>query len=198
MIEFLTGTVKAVEKQSIVLDLGMVALALNVPDGYSFTKDAQIRVISYVHWSPEQGPSLYGFSTEVERSVFILIISCNGIGPKLGLAILATLGASTFVNAVHVADFATLAKVSGVGMKKAENIVVQLKHKIESFLSQLADAGNAFASSWQELSQVLTSLNYSKGEVSAAMQYVKTESKNADQSFDLLLRKALAYLTKQP
>ena len=195
MIEFLKGTVTTIDKQSIILQAGIVGIMLNVPDGYAFEKGGNATVITYMHWSAEQGPSLYGFSTELERTVFTFIISCNGVGPKLGLAILGTLGAATFVTAVHQADFTTLSKVSGVGIKKAENIVVQLKHKIEPLLLHVADA-NSTSSSWHELAQVLTTLNYSKPEVQSAMNYVRTET-SADHSFDILLRKALAYLTKQ-
>lgn len=195
MIEFLKGIVTTIDKQSIVLETGIVGISLYVPDGYAFEKGTPATIITYMHWSAEQGPSLYGFSTQLERTVFAFIISCNGVGPKLGLAILGTLGAPTFVSAVHQADFATLAKVSGVGVKKAENIVVQLKHKIEPLLTQLDDI-HATNSSWHELSQVLTTLNYSKPEVQAAMNYVRTQS-STDQAFDILLRKALAYLTKQ-
>ena len=63
---------------------------------------------TYLHWNQEQGPSIFGFASDIEREVFLLIISCSGIGPKIGLAVLAQIGSQSFIRAVQQEDIAGL------------------------------------------------------------------------------------------
>ena len=65
----------------------------------------------------------------------MLVIGCSGIGPKIALAVLAHLGAQGFVEVVSCGDERALSKVNGIGPKKAEQIIVQLKHKVSKLIS---------------------------------------------------------------
>lgn len=199
MIDYFVGVVKEAQEQEIVLDLGMVGVTLQVPSTHHFLKGATVTAYSYLHWNAENGPTLFGFASPLDRSVFRLIISCSGIGPKIALAILAHLGAQGFLHAISAEDDQMLSRVNGIGKKKAEQIIVQLKHKVAAFLEAgTIDMGDLQESShFHDVNLALQSLNYSRSEISRAMDYLKKNSKIDKGAFYVLLRQALSYLSKQ-
>ena len=198
MINSLSGIIKDVKEQAITLDTGFLGFAVQVCQESAFTVGQQATLHIYMHWNAENGPSLFGFTDELEKTVFLLIIDCSGIGPKIGLAALATLGAQRFLEIVQTSDEAALSKVSGIGAKKAEQIIVQLKHKVAKLLAKgIQISGSAQLAHWQNLQQVLESLHYSRPEITAALKYVRESSDDIAQPFDQLMRKALSYLAKK-
>jgi Holliday junction DNA helicase RuvA len=78
----------------------------------------------------ENAIDIYGFETEEELRVFELLITVSGVGPKSALAILGVAGVKSIENAVHNKDTSFLTKVSGVGKKTAEKIVLELNGKL--------------------------------------------------------------------
>jgi holliday junction DNA helicase RuvA len=199
MFDYFVGTVKESQDQEIILDIGNIGIALHVASSHSFEKNNSLKIYSYLHWNAENGPSLFGFAHTLERTVFKIIISCSGIGPKIALAILADLGSQQFLQAISTADDQLLSKVNGIGKKKAEQIIVQLKHKV----AQLIETGAVDVSDMKDVSHyndvslALQSLNYSRIEIGRAMDYVKKNVQDNKITFDVLLRQALAYLSKQ-
>ena len=200
MVDYFSGVIKELKEQEVVLDVGGIGVALQVANAHRFAQEGIVKIYSHLHWNAENGPSLFGFSCPLERSVFRIIISCSGIGPKIALAILADLGAQSFLNAIVAENEQALSNVSGIGKKKAEQIIVQLKHKVAS----LVESGTVDMSEMQESSHVhdvtlaLQSLNYSRQEINRAMEYVKKNIKMDNKvTFDILLRQALSYLSKQ-
>jgi len=197
MVDYLLGIVKELRNQEIVVDIGTVGLSLQVPNSNLFEKDVSIKIYSYMHWNAEQGPTLFGFAQPLERSVFRLIINCSGIGPKIALAILADLGAQSFLQAIASNDEVLLSKVNGIGKKKAEHIIVQLKHKVSALIESGVDIGDMKnMSQLHDVSQALQSLHYSKPEITQAMDHLKKNIQLSDVSFDYLLRSALSFLSK--
>ncbi len=200
MVDYFIGIVKETHDQEIILDIGTMGIALQVAQGKTFIKDSTaIKVYSYLHWNSENGPSLFGFAQAIDRSIFKVIISCSGIGPKIALAILADLGGQNFLHAISTGDDQMLSKVNGIGKKKAEQIIVQLKHKVATLIetgavdvSEMKDV-----SCFNDVSLALQSLNYSRIEIGRAMEYVRKNAKDDKITFDLLLRQALSYLSKQ-
>lgn len=198
MIHMITGVVKAQYDQALMVDIGSMGLLIQVPQGAAFQVGSTLSLNTYLHWNQEQGPSIFGFASDIERDVFLLIISCSGIGPKIGLAVLAQIGAQSFIRAVQQEDVAALSKVSGIGAKKAEQIIVQLKHKVANLIKlgvQLDDGGDIEA--WHTIGEVLESLNYSRTEISQAMKHLKQEHPNTQLPFDQLMRHALSFLSKK-
>lgn len=199
MVDYVVGTIKEMRDQEIVVDVGPIGIALQVANAQNFVQDGPIKVYSHLHWNAENGPSFFGFALPLDRSVFRIIISCSGIGPKIALAILSDLGAQGFLQAITTENDQMLSKVNGIGKKKAEQIIVQLKHKIAS----LIESGKVDVSDIQETSHLhdvslaLQSLNYSRQEINKAMEYVKKNVKMDKVTFDILLRQALSYLSKQ-
>jgi len=198
MIHMITGVIKAQYDQAIMVDIGTLGFLVQVPQNAGLEVGSTVSLHTYLHWNQEQGPSIFGFNTDVEREVFLLIISCTGIGPKIGLAVLAQLGYQAFIRAVQQEDILALSKVSGIGAKKAEQIIVQLKHKVARFIKsgvQLDDEGQS--ASWNTVTEVLESLSYSRTEISLAMKHLKQEHPNTQLPFDQLMRHALSFLSKK-
>ncbi|EGR1510821.1 Holliday junction branch migration protein RuvA [Vibrio vulnificus] len=90
--------------------------------------------IIYTHFVVrEDAQLLYGFNTVKERALFREVIKANGVGPKLGLAILSGMTASQFVASVEREDISTLVKLPGVGKKTAERLVVEMKDRLKGW-----------------------------------------------------------------
>ncbi len=200
MITSLTGTITHASEGTLTLDVHGVGFEVVVPQSVLFRSNTQATVLTYWHWSAENGPTLYGFTQELERSIFGLVISCSGMGPKLAMALLGSLTPAVFLQAIQSGDEKTLSKVSGVGAKKAEQLIVQLKHKVPKLLDQITATGHAVdpaLEQWKNISQVLHSLHYSRQEIDAALSHMQKEHKGQTVAFDALMRTALSFLAKR-
>lgn len=194
MIESVTGIAIASKESELVLQLGPINLRFFVPDTHGVSIGSSLTVFGYLHWHQEQGPSLYGFLTELDRHVFMLVIGCSGIGPRIGLAILKDLGAHAFVTAVHNADGKMISKVNGIGIKKAEQIIVLLKDKVSNVVVDEVDTHGRVH--WHTVRDALTSLNYSSTEITRALQHLQKQGMQ-NVAFETLFRNALSFLSQQ-
>lgn len=198
MIHKINGSIAALSDQQMVIDCESMSFLCNVPSNIPVNVGQKATIHTYLHFNSEQGPSLFGFSSELERTVFLLIISCSGLGPKIALTILSDLGAQSFLKAVQTGDESALTQVSGIGAKKAEQIIVQLKHKVAKLLETgvVVDDDNSLKQ-FQTVSQVLQSLNYSRPEISGALKYVSEQTNSHQMPFDQIMRVALSFLAKK-
>jgi Holliday junction DNA helicase RuvA len=200
MISHITGTITHNTDKQVSIDTGVFGFCIQVPNGLHYPPNKVATLLVHMHWNQDQGPSLYGFSNQLEKTVFLLLISCSGIGPKIGLAVLADLGPERFLETVQTVNHTALSKVSGIGTKKAEQIIVQLKGKVADVIKSGVNLGSAHhLTEWQTVVQALESLNYSRTEITHAMSYVQQQAADdtRQRSFDQLLRQALSYLSKQ-
>ena len=199
MINALSGIVKESNESLITIDVNGLGFGVQVPQGALFIAGQKVDLLVHMHWNQENGPSLFGFNTALEKSVFLMITSCSGLGPKLAMAVLAQLGAAEFLEAVQAGNEDALSNVSGIGAKKAEQIIVQLKHKVAKLVESGATLGvSATLEKRHEISQVLKSLSYSPQEIRAAMNHLNDQYPSNTVAFDQLVRHALAYLAKRP
>lgn len=198
MLSTITGRIISYEPGSLVVQTANIGFLLNVPATLVCTLEQTATLYVHMHWNQEQGPTLYGFQTETDKRVFLLIMSCSGIGPKIALSVLADVGAAAFVRAVQQGDADVLSSVSGIGQKKAEQMIVQLKHKIDKFIkiNPLIDQHEDIMDV-HNVSQVLTSLNYSRNEIHAAINWLQEQNKGVQVPFDKLIRQALSFLAKK-
>ena len=197
MLDYVQGVIHSSADVSIILDIGVLGLHIMVPDVSLFSPGQKIRLITHMHWSAEQGPTLYGFMHSFEKIVFLNIIGCAGIGPKIALAVLKTLGAKQFVYAVVQERTDLLSKVPGVGMKKAEQLVVHLRSKA-SKLMLTEDLGDTHSAGIMiDVTQALSSLNYTQSEIAAALRNITHNTQESTASFDQLMRQALSFLAKK-
>ncbi|HBL98175.1 TPA: hypothetical protein DDZ86_00860 [Candidatus Dependentiae bacterium] len=199
MIDRLEGVVCHVDEQYVVVQAGGIGFSVLVPDVSRFSVGQTALVHAYLHWNQEQGPSLFGFLDGRDRTVFLLIISCPGVGPKLGLAALKQLSAGAFVAAIVAGDIKMLSSVSGIGARKAENIIVHLKNKAADLVGSGFEVGaqGAWARTLTEVSGALEGLGYQPYEVSSALNFLKEREAPTDPSVAPLLKQALSFLSRQ-
>lgn len=198
MIATLSGTIHYIENNKLILLQNGIGFELLCPQALTFQIKQQTTLHTYLHWNQEQGPSLFGFTQPLDKDVFLLIISCSGIGPKMGLSILEQMDANSFLQCIVEENITQLSKLKSIGSKKAEQLCISLRNKAPKLLKahpQLATSTPIGL--WNDLQETLTSLNYSTLEIKQATAILKEELTERNPPFDLLLRKALQILAKK-
>ncbi len=141
---------------------------------------------------------LYGFNTVSERALFREVIKANGVGPKMGLAILSGMTANQFVTCVEKEDISTLIKLPGVGKKTAERLVVEMKDRLKGWgagdlFTPATDAAPVDSTpviaqnAQEEAMSALLALGYKPPQASKAVSQVA----KAGMSSEELIREAL-------
>jgi holliday junction DNA helicase RuvA len=193
MIARLTGTLAEMTADHAVLDVG----------GVGYLVQASARTLSAI--GPiggtvmlltemqvrEDSMTLFGFGSAGERDWFRLLISVQGVGGKVALAILSTLEADELSRAVSSGDKAMVARANGVGPKLAQRIVMELKDKIGGVV--LGAAGSlpkAAAGAAADAVSALANLGFKPGEAGAAVAAAEAEL-GEGVSLDALVRLAL-------
>lgn len=149
----------------------------------------------------EDGVALYGFLSKADLTIFKLLITVSGIGPKLGLGILSSIGADELRAAVLSEDADRLAAAPGIGKKTAGRLVIELKDKImalnlafaEEFTENAATPKKSESEEAKKLRenalQVLVALGYAEKEAARAVKEVEmTEGMTDDDMVRLSLR----------
>lgn len=133
MIAFLNGNLARALPTQAIVDVGGVGYEVFIPlSSYDKLPPAgqPVRLLTHLHVR-EDAHVLYGFMTAAERDLFRLLVNnVSGIGPKLALAVLSGMSVNNFKVAVVNSDVAALSKISGLGKKTAERIVLELKDKV--------------------------------------------------------------------
>ena len=133
MIAYLRGRVLTTTLETVILDVNGVGYEAYCTGSVfrKLTVGAVTEIYTYLQVK-EDGMTLFGFDTVQEKELFLKLISVSGVGPKLGISILASLSADDFAIAVATADVKRLSKVKGLGKKTAEKIVLELHGKISA------------------------------------------------------------------
>ncbi|MDQ2824516.1 MAG: Holliday junction branch migration protein RuvA [Verrucomicrobiota bacterium] len=133
MITSLEGRLTSALPTQATVDVNGVGYEVFIPlSSYDKLPSAgqAVRILTHLHVR-EDAHVLYGFMTPAERDLFRLLVNnVSGIGPKLALAVLSGMSVNSFKTAVVNSDVATLSKISGLGKKTAERIVLELKDKL--------------------------------------------------------------------
>ena len=133
MIAQIRGTVAGKDgDRVVVMTAAGVAYEISLPAGVlgrvpAVGQEVHLHTVVAVR---EDDWSLYGFDQASDRGVFQRLLQANGVGPRLALAMMSALGGDRVVRAVRDGDLAALCTVSGVGKKKAERMVLELKEAI--------------------------------------------------------------------
>ncbi|MBR2646613.1 MAG: Holliday junction branch migration protein RuvA [Clostridia bacterium] len=133
MIAYLRGRVLTTTAETVILDVNGVGYEAYCSGG-AFKKITQGEIAELYTYLQvkEDGVTLFGFESPKEKELFLKLISVSGVGPKMGIAILAGLSADEFAQAVATADVKRLSAVKGLGKKTAEKIVLELHGKISA------------------------------------------------------------------
>jgi Holliday junction DNA helicase RuvA len=178
MISYLRGTIIAKSLNYFIIDVRDVGYSIFA--GESFLNEiivgSSLEVFTH-HHVREESSDLYGFKNIDELDLFELLISVSGVGPKSALGVLAIASANDIKESIIRGDADLLTKVSGIGKKTAERLVLELKTKIIK-ISSASDisAGSSLASS-DEL-DALISLGYSLSEARGALSAVDSSIKD--------------------
>jgi Holliday junction DNA helicase RuvA len=145
MIASLTGIIRYIDAGVLIVDVGGVGYKVNVaPNPSAPTYAVSDNVSLFVHTSVrEDDIVLYGFDTMDDQKVFELLLSVNGIGPKVALGILSALDAASLADCVSAGDAKALTRVPGLGPKGAQRIILELREKMQvmAFEKRSARAG---------------------------------------------------------
>jgi Holliday junction DNA helicase RuvA len=148
MIEFLRGTLLSIDDDHVVVDAHGVGYGLDCPASTlerlpAVGGEAAIHVVLI---PSDDSLRLYGFATREERVVFEIFRGVSGIGPRVALDVLSTLPIPEFVAAIRTGNIATLTRIPGIGRKRAERLIVELKDRLDKFPAGLV-AASGFAPS---------------------------------------------------
>jgi Holliday junction DNA helicase RuvA len=201
MIASLRGTLLDKGLDAVVIEAGGV--------GYSVTPTvaamrglpavgAEARLFIYTHALQDSPWQLYGFADGEERDVFVTLLSVQGVGPRVAVAILAGLPVSELVKAITGGDLARLTQIRGVGRKIAERLTVELRDKIAAVaqhggsLAPLPAPSNVPSGRLGEVHGALLALGYKPGEFEAVLPTLDAELPAAE-----LVKRALAALRRK-
>lgn len=162
MITHLAGKLTAALPTQAVIDVNGVGYEVLIPlSSYDRlpAMGAEIQILTHLHVR-EDAHLLYGFMSAAERDLFRLLVNhVSGIGPKLALAVLSGMSVGHFKNAVVNNDVASLSKISGLGKKTAERIVLELKDKLGvSAVWEAASAAHAPTEAEQQANEAVLAL----------------------------------------
>lgn len=144
MIGRLRGLLLEKTAPDILIECAGVGYEVSMPmtSIYALPEVSQEAII-YIHFVVrEDAQLLYGFANKVERKLFRLLIKVNGVGPKLGLAILSGMSAEQFVSCVRHDDLSTIVKIPGVGKKTAERLIIEMRDKLKDWQSEALLSGS--------------------------------------------------------
>ncbi|OAN18436.1 Holliday junction DNA helicase RuvA [Photobacterium jeanii] len=201
MIGRLRGTVLEKQPPEVLLEVGGVGYEIQMPMScfYELPEVGQEAIVFTHFVVREDAQLLYGFNKKSERELFREVIKANGVGPKLGLAILSAMTASQFVLSVENEDITTLVKIPGVGKKTAERLVIEMRDRLKGWgegdlftpaqdtaASQAVEAQSS-ARAEDEAVSALVALGYKPQQASKVVSQVA----QPDMSSEAIIRDAL-------
>ncbi len=201
MIAFLEGTLAEALPTQIVVNVHGIGYQILIPvSSYERLPQpgAPVKILTHLAVR-EDAHVLYGFLTPGERDLFRLLLHhVTGVGPKIALAVLSGLPTEMFKSAVVAGDIAAISKISGVGKKTAERIVLELKDKLgvaaEWEASSAKNAPSEADVRMHDAVLALISLGYKQVEAHKAVRRVLDLSESAPSAEDLI-RQALKILS---
>lgn len=198
MYEYLNGQVVDIQPAYIVLDVNGVGYLIRVANPYRFEVGNDLTKI-YIHQTiSDTAQTLYGFSSLKEKQLFEKLLAVSGIGAKSALAILANGDQQAIVKAISQDDVTYLTKFPGVGKKTAQQIVLDLKDKLDDFTTNsLFEPTSTAAASTDNAAladalAALTALGYKDRDIKKAEKALQGEP---EQTTDAYLSAALKLLT---
>ena len=167
MIARLRGKPVASTPEGLVLDVGGVGYLVSATPSAVRKADGvdEVTVETYLHVR-EDALQLYGFAERAERELFVQLLTVNGIGPKVALAIVSGSPPAELRRAIVLEDAARFQAIPGIGKKTAERIVLELKEKIGVDVRPAAPHADVTAR------DALVELGYSLADAEAALARV--------------------------
>ena len=181
MIGFIKGKVIDIEgNQLIVLTADSVGYRVVIPSNLNFLIDQEAALFIFTVVK-ENEISLWGFEAKKDLGLVENLIAVSGVGPRTALALIETKGADNLIRAIIVGDADSL-KVSGVGVKTAQKIIIELKNKLAKFSEGLSESivedsnnNNSINKFLKDALAALTSLGYKEADVRSVYSQLNNE-----------------------
>ncbi len=197
MIATLTGKVERVSGESCILEVNGVGylVQMSLPSLEKLSRVTELIKLYTYFQMREDGVSLFGFLSPDEQSVFQKIISVSGVGPKIGLAVLGRFTPDELRAIIQREDHQTLTSVSGVGLKTAQRLVLELKGKLGNISNSETSSFDPVNSNTSDAIDALIALGYPNKE---AQQIVESIASSGERlTTPELVRKALQHLGRK-
>lgn len=199
MISHLSGTLFEKSTQSIIVQVGGVGYEVFVPLSTFYTLPEKSEPVSlYVHTHVrEDALVLFGFSSRLEKRLFLMLVSVSGIGPKLSANILSGMGAEELLRAIAAGDAQRLTAIPGVGKKTAQRIALELKDRATTFsedaeMPPMETLETDAERTTEDTLSALINLGYSAKLARAAIEKAKMRIK--DKTLEGLIKESLRIL----
>ena len=178
MIATLRGEVAQIEDGALILDVGGVGMRLLVPAPLRTRLRVGETTFLFTHLVVrEDSLTLYGFETQADRELFMLLLGVDGVGPRIGLAVLSNMPKEEVHRAILSEQSDLLSRVPGVGKKTAQKIVLHLHDKLT--LPGIGTRTAPVSERDTEVLAALTALGYSVVEAQAAIQAIPADAPDA-------------------
>ena len=194
MIGRLVGRLATKATDHVILDVGGVGYLVHIPlSTFYDLPEAENPASLWIHTHVREDTlSLFGFLTERERALFLMLIDVAGIGPRVALTVLSGIPPADLIEALRSGDARRLMAVPGVGKKTAERMVLELSEKAAKFSAEPA-APKAPTVAPEDVVSALVNLGYRKGDAERAVDSIGRAG--APKDFGEYLKLALKKLT---
>lgn len=180
MFAFLRGVVALKQAGAIALDVGGVGYEVHVPEPVQrrLAVGQEVTLITHCHIR-EDAFTIFGFLREEEKRVFDMLLGVSGIGPKMAMAVVSAMSVAEFGRALLESDVEAFTKISGVGKKTAQRIVLEMKAKLGQDAELKAimgeDAGSGDSGDRDDVIDALLALGCTPGEAKKAATGARRE-----------------------
>ncbi len=193
MIGYLSGKIITAKPTKILLDVNGVGYSINISINTFEKITGKDLAALFIHTSvKEDSITLFGFSNESEKEMFELLISVNGIGPKIALSILSGIKIDDLKRAIQLSDLSRIIAVPGIGRKTAERLVLELRTKVD----QIVEDGELDIpfSIKNEAAAALTTLGYNSKVAEKVVRDILSEEPDA--ALEEIIKKSLSQLNR--
>lgn len=199
MIAYVSGVLKEIEEDSAIVDVGGIGYRVYTPVTEKLMRlgvGNPLTLYTYL-CVREDAQLLYGFMEKDTLRLFQKLINVNGVGPKFALAILTQLAPDAAAFAIASGDHKALTKVSGIGVKTAQRIILDLKDKVSAPQLTAAlpaqETGPLAGGAAAEASAAMEALGYTQAEARQAVGAVYAPDKTAQQLIKEALKQIAAF-----
>ena len=187
MISFLRGKIIFQDKDFVIVEVGGVGYQVFVLPNFKVDPESD-EIEIYTHlYVREDALKLYGFSAMGELKLFELLISISGIGPKAAQGILSLASPENIRAAIAHGDASVLTRVSGIGRKTAERVILELRNKVEISPEEVSGGGRIINAD-SDVVEALVGLGYRPAEAQSALKDIPSEVEGVEEKIKWVLK----------
>lgn len=189
MIATIEGMVSEKLSGSVVVELGGIGYEVVVPvtDWGSVAQGSSAKFYIYEHIR-EDSHQLFGFSARADKELFVLLLSVNGVGPKVAMQVMSAASGDRLRSAIASGDSSLFKNVSGVGKKTAERIMVELKNKVGASGEGAIEIAGVEVASGDPAYQALIGLGYKPAQAATAVAAIPADITDEQERVKLALK----------